>query len=69
MIPLRRNRYYLMSADTIDQYQTGTYFIVDNDGRLKTIQMYSHYHGKFFDALDREGIQYKKVGRHWLLTI
>lgn len=69
MIPLRRNKYFLMHKDTVHQYNTGRVEMLDKGGRPKVYQMPTIYKGKFLEALGQHGISYKKVGEHYILRL
>jgi hypothetical protein len=68
MRPLHRNGYYYMTNDTVDQLQTGK-SLVKNGFEYEIHESKAHYHGMFFDALDQEGIKYKKLKGGWKLYL
>jgi hypothetical protein len=68
MRPLNRNGYYFMTDDTVDQMQTGK-SLIKNGFEYELHQSEAHYHGLFFDELDRAGIKYKRIKGGWKLFI
>jgi len=47
--------------------QTGLVWMYSDRKELIQVKKDNHYHGMFFEALDQEGIKYKKIGGGWKL--
>lgn len=61
LLPLNRRGFYMISDESVDQMQTGLVWMYNDRKELIQVKKDNHYHGMFFEALDQEGIKYKKI--------